>query len=172
MKKVWLFCIALIVSVVVFSQDKINSKSFFSAGIETSLPLSFFGEIYSAGVGASAQENLLIAKKTYFTLYIGYINYFLKKTYGGGSDGYIPLLAGIRQDLLKRFFVAFQTGVSLRTHELGTTFTYSPGVGIKFTKKLSTLFKYTAQVKSSINSGAIELRVAYILVNRSFIVKY
>lgn len=48
--------------------------------------------------------------ETYITMYAGYINYFLKNTYGGGSDGYIPLLNGIEQGFLHKFFASVQFG--------------------------------------------------------------
>lgn len=162
----FIVCIAILFATYVCGQAKIKSKNYISIGIESSLPVSLFGEIYSLGIGASGQENVAIGKKTFITFYAGYINYFLKNTYGGGSDAYIPLLGGIRHEFLKHFFVAFQSGVTFRSHGLGSTFTYSPGLGIRVKENVSILFKYTAQVRSAINSGAIGLRAAYMFGRR------
>ncbi len=162
MKKLVFFFISIgFNSIPCFSQNMRETKNHFSIGAETAFPLALFGEAYSLGIGASGQANFAIGKQTYVTLNAGYTNYFLSKNYGGGSEGYFPLLNGIEQGFLRNFFASVQLGTTFRTHGLGNAFTYSPGVGIKLGNNFSALIKYIGQIKSAINSGALGLRTAY-----------
>ena len=161
MKKSFFITVILFGNVAVFAQNIRETKNHFSIGIESAFPLGLFGEAYSLGIGASGQANFAIGKQTYVTINAGYINYFLSKTYGGGSEGYFPLLNGIEQGFLHNFFASVQLGTTFRTHGLGNAFTYAPGIGIKLGKNFSALIKYIGQIKSAINSGAMGLRAAY-----------
>ena len=162
MKKIFFIIIAMLFNFYsAFAQDIRETKNHFSMGAESAFPLGLFGEAYSLGIGASGQANFAIGKQTYVTINAGYINYFLVKNYGGGSEGYFPLLNGIEQGFLRNFFASVQLGTTFRTHGLGNAFTYSPGIGIKFAKNFSALIKYIGQIKSAINSGAFGLRAAY-----------
>ncbi len=160
-KKYFIIIIILFETIPVFAQEEGHAKNHFSIGAESAFPLGLYGEAYSLGIGASGQANFAIGKQTYVTINAGYINYFLNKSYGGGSEGYFPLLNGIEQGFLRNFFASVQLGTTFRTHGLGNVFTYSPGIGIKFAKNFSALIKYIGQIKSAINSGALGLRAAY-----------
>ena len=160
-KKYFIIIVILFETFPVFAQEERQAKNHFSAGAESAFPLGLFGEAYSFGIGVSGQANFAIGKQTYVTLNAGYINYFLSKTYGGGREGYFPLLNGIEQGFLHNFFASVQLGTTFRTHGLGNAFTYAPGIGIKLGKNFSALIKYIGQIKSAINSGAMGLRAAY-----------
>ena len=125
------------------------------------LPVGLLGEIYSSGVGISGQGKFMIANKFALTLYAGYINYFLKSTYGSGNQGYIPLLDGVEFNISHAFFGSTQLGYIFYTNAGGGAFTYSPGVGYRISRNFSALLKYLGQIRSAINSGSIGLRAAY-----------
>lgn len=146
----------------VCAQNKVSSsKNFFSLGLELLLPVGLFGEVYAFGLGASGQGNFSISHNTTLTLYTGYINYLLKKTYGTGNQGYIPVLGGIEVGFSHAVYGSAQLGSTFRTG-LGGAFTYSPGIGYRLNRNFTVLIKYVGQTKSAINSSAIGVRAAYI----------
>ena len=146
---------------IVSAQDNAFSRGPFSLGAELSLPVGIFGEVYSMGIGFSAQVNIPVGKHTSIDLYSRIINYYIKNTYGGGSTAYVPILLGVEQDIFHYVFGAVQAGITFRTQGLGNAFTYSPGIGVRIHKNYSVLFKYLGQVRSAINSGAVGVRLAY-----------
>jgi hypothetical protein len=150
------FCIAK-------GQDKnILKANSFSIGAEFAYPVGLFGEVYSSAIGASVQGNFAVTKNAALTLNIGYLSYFLKNTYGGGSEGFIPVLGGVQFNISPAIFGAVQLGLTFSTISGGgSAFTYSPGVGYNISRKINALLKYTGKVKSAIASNAIGLRVAY-----------
>ena len=141
--------------------NELSSKNSFSVGAELALPVGLLGEVYSSGVGISGQGNFMIANNFALTLYAGYINYFLRSTYGSGNQGYIPLLNGVEFNISPTFFGSAQLGYTFYTSAGGGAFTYSPGVGYRISKNFSALLKYLGQIRSAINSSSIGLRAAY-----------
>jgi hypothetical protein len=130
---------------------KRSSGNTFSLGVESFLPIGLFGQVYSYGVGASAQENFSIDKNLALTIYAAYLNYSLKSTYGGGSDGYIPVLGGAEINLSSLLYASARVGITFRTQGLGNAFTFSPGVGFKISRNFTALLKYVGQIRSAIN---------------------
>ena len=135
-----------------------------SMGAELAKPIGLFGEVYSWGIGASAQANFSIATNTALTLYTGYNNYFLETTYGGGGEGFIPVLGGVEVGLSHVVFTSAQLGLTFYTNGggNGSAFTFSPGIGFRLSRKFTALLKYIGKVKSAINSSAIGIRTAYV----------
>ena len=144
-----------------FCNKELSSKNSFSLGAEFSLPVGIFGDVYSAGIGVSGQGKFTIANNFALTLYAGYINYFLKSTYGSGNQGYIPLLNGVEFNISPSFFASAQLGYTFYTNGIGGAFTYSPGIGYKISRHFSALLKYVGQIRSAINSSSIGLRTTY-----------
>ena len=162
MKKLFLALTALVISVSTVSAQ---SHTRLSLGAELSLPVGVFGDVYSFGIGASGQANFGIGGDAALTVYVGYLSYSLKSTYGSGSQGYIPILGGVEVGLSPKIFGSAQLGVTNFTKGGGTAFTYSPGLGFRLSKNISALLKYTAQSKNGATSGAVGARVAYIFGN-------
>ncbi len=133
-----------------------------SLGGEISLPLGLFGDVYSFGVGASAQGNFRIGNNKALTLNAGYINYFIKAIYGKGNQGYLPVLGGIEFNFSPMIFGSLQSGFTFFSDGGGRAFTYSPGVGFRISSKFSALLKYVGQSRSAINSSSVGIRGAYI----------
>lgn len=144
------------------NDERRSFSNTFSLGVEPSLPIGLFGQVYGYGIGASAQENMEIDKHLALTINAGYINYYLRSTYGGGSNGYIPVLGGAEMSFSHSIFVSIQSGITFRTQGLGNAFTYSPGVGFRIRKNFTALLKYIGQTRSAINSSSVGLRVAYV----------
>jgi|GEM_PF-1210810 len=139
-----------------------SSGTALSLGAELSLPVGLFGQVYSSGIGASVQENFVINKQIALIIFAAYINYSLKNTYGGGSNGYIPVLGGVEVSISPLIFASARLGVTFRTQGLGTTFTYSPGIGFRISRNFTALLKYVGQTRSAINSSSVGLRAAYV----------
>ncbi len=164
MKKLFFTLIVItfcIISTNAQDESARHSKINLSMGAELSKPIGLFGEVYSWGIGATVQVNFPIASNTAFTLYTGYNRYFLKNTYGGGSDGFIPALGGVEVNLFHNVYGSIQSGFTFYAQDGGSVFTYSPGIGFRIQRHFTALVKYTGRVKSAINSGAIGVRVAY-----------
>jgi hypothetical protein len=159
MRAIFLLC--FVSNAVCAQKNESPYKNSFSLGAELSLPVGLLGEIYSGGIGVSGQGKFMIANNFALTLYAGYINYFLKSTYGSGNQGYIPLLNGVEFNISPYLFGSAQFGYTFYTKGGGGAFTYSPGIGYKISKNLSALIKYVGQIKSAINSSSIGLRTAY-----------
>lgn len=163
MKKIFLG-IAILSSLTAGAQknELAGTHMHFSLGPQLALPLGIFKNIYSIGAGASAQGNFPVCRNVALTLNAGYFSYFLKKTYGGGTEGYIPLLGGAEINFSKFVFGSIQGGLTFSTlGGVGSAFTYSPGIGYKVSKNVSVLLKYIGKIKSAIASNAVGLRVSY-----------
>ena len=146
----------------VYAQDRVSSSNTsFSIGAELSLPVGVFGDLYSFGIGASGQGNFNIDNDLALTLYAGYINYSLKDIYGNGSTGYIPVLGGMEYSFSPKLFGSAQLGLTFYSGGGGSAFTYSPGIGIRLSRSINALLKYTAQSKNNATSGAVGIRASY-----------
>ncbi len=163
MKKLFLICIVILFTLnsVCAQNNKSSTNNSFSLGAELSLPVGLFGDVYSFGIGASGQGNFAVANNTALTLYAGYINYFLKTTYGKGNQGYVPVLGGVELNFSPAVFGSAQLGVTFFTNGEGSAFTYSPGIGYRLSRNFTALLKYVGQSKSAINSSSVGIRAAY-----------
>lgn len=165
MKKLFLAFAAIILTVAsVKAQNKMSSSSnsSFSLGVELSLPVGIFGDVYSFGIGASGQGNFAVAENTALTLYAGYISYSLKSIYGSGSQGYVPVLGGVELNFSPTVFGSAQLGLTFYTKGGGSAFTYSPGIGFRLSRNFTALLKYVGQSKAGATSSAVGVRAAYI----------
>lgn len=163
MKKLFLAFAAVLIISSINAQNKVaSSNNTFSLGAELSLPVGTFGSVYSFGIGASGQGNFAVADNTALTLYLGYINYSLKSTYGSGSQGYVPLLGGVEVDFSPTVFGSGQLGLTFYTKGGGSAFTYSPGIGFRLSKNFTALLKYVGQSKAGYTSSSVGLRAAYV----------
>ena len=81
---------------------------------------------------------------------------------GSGSDGFVPVMAGIKYNFTEKVFAAGQLGLMFSTASGGgSAFTYSPGVGYQISSNISALVKYTGWSKNSVNGSMVGLRLAY-----------
>jgi hypothetical protein len=163
MKKLFFIMALTAASVAGYSQ---NSNVKFGVGLEAAFPLGNFGDAYSFGIGGSAQANFVLDPTLDLTLQAGYISFQGKTVNGYKSPtiGYVPVLGGIEYKFTPQVFGSAQLGATFLTGNgaSGTAFTYSPGIGYKFTDNFNVLLKYTGySEKNSDNTGTIGLRLGY-----------
>ncbi len=163
MKKVLLLTAFSAISFLGFSQEKSESKPLsFSGGLELALPMGDFAEGSSFGFGASLQMDYNIASKTDLTVNAGYISFSAKE--GGGSQGVIPVLAGIKYDIADNIYASMQLGMMNLKGSDGaesvSAFAFAPGVGYKM-NKMDFQLRYTSASKDGFTFNWIGLRAAY-----------
>lgn len=167
MKKYLLAMAVVMIATTGFSQDTQVKKLVLSVGAEGALPIGDSKDVYSAGFGATAQAEYMIAEKFGVTLNAGYIHFSGKDytlpvigTVKGSSIGQIPVLVGARYYFIKDIYLSGQLGFSSFTKDGGTAFTYAPGIGAKFSV-LDVTLKYLGATKDSETFSTVGLRVAF-----------
>lgn len=154
------FALALLVANS-FAQKVKDKPLSISIGVETVVPVTFFNDVNSFGLGASLLAEYRISKKFSATLNAGYVNYF-----GKTVDGYkypsrrqISLLTGARYYFIKDVYVLGELGVSYFKPLYGGTLSYATGIGTKF-KKLDLSLKYMGNKFNGPTFSNVSLRVA------------
>jgi hypothetical protein len=161
MKKLFFIATFIAASFAVQAQDEAQPLAF-SIGLEAALPMSNLSDIASFGIGGSAQVDYTIAPTLALTLNAGYINMSFKDVVGGGSIGYIPVLGGIKYAFTEQLYGSAQLGATFYSKSGGgTSFTYAPGIGYKFSPNFDALLKYTGWSQKDVEESALGLRVAY-----------
>lgn len=164
----------LVVNVSAQKGKSEETKPFrFSAGLESALPLGNFGKNATFGIGGSAQADYKVANNVDISLNAGYISFGGKSriisglgTFKFSTQNYIPVLAGAKFHFSEKIFGSTQLGVTFIPFESvsgsESTFTFSPGVGYKFSKYFDAVLKYTAYSATSLGTAStIGLRVGY-----------
>lgn len=187
MKKVFLIAALAVASFSVKAQDETKPLKF-SIGADVALPVgSFidndvfdvkFSDLYSVGIGLSAQGIYALDESLGLTLSAGYMSYLAKDFDGEKMEsmGVIPVLAGIEYNFTPQLFGSAQLGYSFYTGKFLSDsdysmngFSYAPGIGYRFSPNFSAMLKYQGtsvkikgdgeSVKGNLNQ--IGLRVAY-----------
>jgi hypothetical protein len=169
MKKIFLI---LILSVIYFAGNaQTNGRyattrpdytSGFSIGLEAGLPVGQNGFPYSAIIGASLQYERMPTSDIGITFSAGYLNYIFKSSYGGGSVGFVPLLAGVKYYFTPGVFFHAQLGAAVGTRAgQGTSFAYSPGLGFTIAPKIDAEIKYLGISNSAGSINNVGVHIAY-----------
>jgi hypothetical protein len=165
MKKIFMFLLLTSMYFIGNAQSGRSSSastSHFGIGVEAGLPLGENGKPYSVIVGGSLQYETLPSPDLGITLSGGYLHFPIKSSYGSGSVGFVPLLAGIKYYFSPNAFFHAQLGAAVGTATgQGTSFAYSPGVGVKLSPNIDAELKYMG---ISNKGGTIEnvgLRLGY-----------
>ncbi|HSN62226.1 MAG TPA: outer membrane beta-barrel protein [Ferruginibacter sp.] len=164
MKKLLFIAAFTAVSFLGQAQDDASSPLRFSIGFDAALQLGDFGDAYSFGIGGSVQADYSVAEQLALTLSAGYMNYSGKTVSGFKipSTGLVPVLAGIKYSFTENLYGSAQLGMSFSTEKNGgSSFTYAPGIGYKFTPNFDALLKYTGMSDDGTNLNQIGLRLAY-----------
>lgn len=115
----------------------------FSIGVEAGLPLGENGKPYSSILGGSLQYENRPSSDIGLTASAGYLNYSIKKDYGSGNVGFVPLMGGLKYYFSSSAFLHAQLGAAVGTKEgQGTSFAYSPGVGFRLSPNIDLTVKY------------------------------
>ncbi len=131
-----------------------------SLGFDVGLPVGQYSDPYSVVVGGSLQVETMPASDLGLTLSVGYNNWSVKKTYNGGSVGFIPILGGVKYYFGGGGFLHPQIGAAVgASREQGTSFAYSPGIGYQFSRNVDATLKYTgfSNKGGSLNNVGIRL---------------
>ncbi len=146
MKRSFFILLLSVLSCVANSQRGRTSAagtSGFSIGFEAGLPVGENGKIYSGILGGSLQYEGRPASDVGITVSAGYLNYSIKNDYGSGNVGFVPLLGGVKYYFSPAAFLHAQIGAAVGTRkDQGTSFAYSPGIGLKLTQNLEATIKY------------------------------
>lgn len=159
MMKHFIFGLFLLLSVSATAQKNLR----FSLGGELGAVTGNLGKIYSLAIGSTGQLDFMVDSDLAITFNSGIIALVGKDIPGTNlkyqSSGLIPLLAGIKYYLTPNLYGSGQLGTSVSTSDNGgSTFTYIPGIGYKFSKRADALLKYTGYSNSG---GTFGIRIAY-----------
>lgn len=147
------------------------STSHFGIGVEAGLPVGENGKVYSSVFGANLQYEVMPDADLGITFSAGYLHFPLKKiyqtTYGPNSSGFVPLLAGIKYYFTPNAFFRAQLGAAVSTtkdiygNTGGTSFAYSPGLGIKLSPNIDAELKYMGISNKGGTLPNVGLRLGY-----------
>jgi hypothetical protein len=138
------------------------STSHVGIGVEAGVPLGQNGKPYSAAIGGSLQYEYMPDTDLGLTLSGGYLHWPIKSSYGGGSIGFVPLLAGVKYYFIPGAFFHAQLGAAVGTAKnQGTSFAYSPGIGLKLSPNVDATLKYTGFSTSGGTLENVGLRLGY-----------
>lgn len=163
-----LFILTLVISsFAVIAQDESGKVLKFSIGVDAALPLGDWDNIYSFGIGGSAQADYMVAPELGLTLHAGYLNLSGKDYNVLGTNakypslGLVPVLAGIKYYFSPKFYGSAQLGATFVTEGGGSLFTYAPGIGYYFSENLDAGIKYTGMSDDGESVSLLGLRIAY-----------
>ena len=141
-----------------------NGGSKLNIGIEGGLPLGDASNGYTVIIGGSIKYEVPTGKNTFFTVSAGYNSFLANnelKEFGLGSEGFIPVKAGLKYYSDEGFFIEGQLGVVFSTESGGGhAFAYSPGIGYTLKGGFEVGFRYEGWV----NDGTVSqlgLRLGY-----------
>jgi hypothetical protein len=144
------------------ASSRSTSASGFSIGLEAGLPVGENGKIYSSLIGGSLQYEIRPDSDLGITANAGYLNYNIKSKYGGGSVGFVPLLAGVKYYFTPGAFFHAQLGAAIGTKSgQGTSFAYTPGIGFNLSRNFDAEIKYMGISNKGGTIPNVGVRVAY-----------
>jgi hypothetical protein len=155
MKKLILAMAVIAISTATVQAQKKTALSIaVNAGIPTTTGLSF-------AVGGDLQADFAATEGLKITLSGGYENYSAKSSFGGGSFGLIPLLAGAKFNLgSDKVYGHAQLGYGVATEGGGGGFMYAPSIGYYFSPNFDGSIKYLGFSNHG-SIGEIGVRLAY-----------
>lgn len=166
MKKQLLSILAVLIAGFSYAQETKTVKPVvLSIGAELASPVGDLDNSSDFGIGGSLQAEFMVKSNLGITVNAGYINYLGKKydtpigSVKAASISQIPLLAGVRYYLIKDIYVSGQLGASIFNRDIGTAFTYAPGIGARASIFDLTL-KYMGSNKNDASLSNVSLRVA------------
>lgn len=149
------------------------SKPFFiNVGPEVGFPIGNNVITYSLIFGVTIQGEYDFIEKLGVTVNTGYLSYSYKTQKNKGSQGFVPLLAGLKFYISNRAFLNLQAGavfgssnttVDNVTIKSGTFFAYSPGIGHKFGSRMEGEFKFFGISNNHNHINSVGLRLAYLI---------
>ena len=141
-----LFLLTAIAGIFAFSnvsaqkKDPAMSGQKLGIGVDFGLPTGDLNETHKLGIGGSLLFQTPIAQNLNFTASAGYMSFTGKDvtfpvigTIKVPNYSAIPVKAGLRYFLAENIFVGGELGAAFGTNEgAGTSFVYTPNVGVEF----------------------------------------
>lgn len=159
-KLIFVFAIVGFSTINAKAQDEVKTSNF-SIAVNAGIPISS-PSVYSFAWGADLQAGFPVAATTQITASAGYESFSLKSKYGSGSDGFIPLLGGVKFNFGEKAYGHAQLGYGISTQSGGSgAFAYAPSIGYYFSPNFDGSIKYLAFSKNSVTIGTIGIRLAY-----------
>jgi hypothetical protein len=161
-KLIFVFAIVAFSTIGAKAQDRDDAKSTnLSIGVNVGIPTSS-PSVYSLAWGVDLQAGFPVASTTQITASAGYEDFSIKSKYGSGSDGFIPLLGGVKFNFGEKAYGHAQLGYGISTAKGGSgAFAYAPSIGYYFSPNFDGSIKYLAFSKNSVTIGTIGIRLAY-----------
>ena len=169
-----LFLLTAIAGIFAFSnvsaqkKDPAMSGQKLGIGVDFGLPTGSFNHGYKLGVGGSLLFQTPIAHNLNFTGSAGYLSFAAKKIDGVkfyDNLAAIPVKAGLRYFLAENVFVGGELGAAFGISSgAGTSFVYSPNLGIEFPVADKSTIELGARYESWAQQGSarfIGFRLAY-----------
>ncbi|MEO8415204.1 MAG: hypothetical protein ABI472_16215 [Ginsengibacter sp.] len=153
MKKVILVIAVTFISAAGLQAQK---KAMVSIAVNAGIPTTTG---YSFAVGGDLQADFAATEGLKITVSGGYENFSLKSSYGSGSFGIIPLLAGAKFNLgSEKLYGHAQLGYGVSASKGGGgSFAYAPSIGYYFSPNFDGAIKYMGFD----HFGVIGVRLAY-----------
>jgi hypothetical protein len=159
-KLIFVFAIVAFSTFTAKAQDDAKSVNL-SIGVNVGIPTSS-PSVYSLAWGVDLLAGFPVASTTQITASAGYEDFTIKSKYGGGTDGFIPLLGGVKFNFGEKAYGHAQLGYGISTASGGGgAFAYAPSIGYYFSPKFDGSIKYLAFSKNSVTIGTIGIRLAY-----------
>jgi hypothetical protein len=157
MKRLFLAMAVIAISTATQAQKKTTLSIAANAGIPVSSP-----SVYSFAVGGDLQADFAAATGLKITVSGGYENFSIKSSFGSGSTGVVPLLAGAKFNLgSDKIYGHAQLGYGFSTQSGGGgSFAYAPSIGYYFSPNFDGSIKYLAFSNHG-TFGEIGVRLAY-----------
>ena len=158
MKRIFVLT-ALFLATLTVSQVKAQTKALrFGIGVDAGATLKDPNRFV---LGADGRIQLPFGNSFSGILTTGYYHFF-KSDKAGEGFGIIPLKAGIKYFPVKNVYIAGEAGAGFSTKKgFGTSFVYSPSVGLAFGNGLDVSLKYEDYTKYDGYASQLALRVAY-----------
>lgn len=154
-----IFMLVLVVLAGSINAQSKDEKPFtIGAGAAIGLPVGDVSTDFSLAWGLDLMGEYAVAPSLGVTLSAGYVDW-VEKSGSIGSNGSVPVLAGVKYYFADKFYGSAQLGVSIFTqYGGGNYFTFAPGIGYKISERFDLLLKYQSITDSGFNIDFIGIR--------------
>ena len=158
MKKTLFLVVLLFVLAVSVNAQKRDVKPIFSAGVTMGLPVGYEVPYSNFVWGLDVQGEFPVASQFGLILDAGYVSFNGKTNYDNWN--FVPVLAGGKYYFSDQIFGTLEAGLSFATGVIsGSSFTWSPGIGMKLSKKIDLALKYQSINFTEGNCAFLGLRL-------------
>lgn len=156
-KRLFLVVLFFVLAVSVNAQSR-SMRPYINLGTTFGIPVGNDADFYNLTWGLNAIGVFPVNSEFGLLLDAGYLNYFGKS--GVDNWGLIPVMAGGKYNFNNKVFGALKAGISFATSSGGgSAFTWSPGLGVMLTNKISLSLRYESASKNGWNDAFLGVRL-------------